>query len=510
MKTNTIQNLIHFIFKYIWLFFTILVTVELVYTLYHSKILMQQSSNGVLQSVCDEVSGRVDGVVRLLNGLSHDKIISDTSIPLFERATLLLPFQESYGLYMIAICDENVNVVSADETEPSKEPFSLAHRDYMQRLYSTGEIQITDAFVAGADNSTMNYTIAVPIKEANSVKGCIFGSIYFDDIQNIIKKSLNMKNNQFYLIGTDNVIMAGANSDIEGKNFLDATKSTYFLTSSAEDVNQNMLDNHSDSYWEFEDGDFWYVSFQTVEPTNWTLVHRTRFSSIIEMLLPGLILKIAFYGAMCALIYIFGPKYIRTHLADVNHLLNRMASMQKELFQTDKGSLDTLLDLTQDGLVDHLTGLSTRTVFLQKSTQIIQDSSSVGALMFVDLDDLKKINDNFGHEAGDLSIIHFGKVLKKFQQERSAVAARYGGDEFIILFDNLKEPDISAVAATLCKELQTEITINNHTFQIHGSIGISFYPMHGSTLETLIGKADLALYTSKRSGKNQYTCFTEI
>lgn len=510
MKKNALQNVFKFVFKYIWLFCTLLVMAEVLSTLSAANILMKQSSRGVIESVSGEISGRVDGVLRLLQGLSKEKVISDTNISLFERAILTKPFQDSYGLYMIALTDENVNVISANETEPPKENTSLAYREYMQNLYKSGHYQITDAFLAGADHKTVNYTIAVPIMKNDQVVGSVFGSIYFSDIQDIIDRNvLSNKLSEFYLLGQTNVIVAGNDETLIGHSYLNVIQNVYLLNKNATAINEDMLNGISCTNWEWDDGSLWYTTSQRIENTKWTLVYRVEYSSVIMLLLPGLLFKVLFYISLCGFIYVFGSKYIKRNLKEVNLLLDKMTMMQKELFRSDNSAnFDNILEITRDGLKDQLTGLYTRTVLFNRCDEVLE-VMHLGVVLFIDLDDLKKINNHFGHHAGDLALQKFASIIKKFNSNENDIVARYGGDEFIVLMSIESKNQIEKQIISLTESLNTSVTSGNHTFDVHGSIGVSFYPENGKTLEELVVKADLALYNAKHHGKNRYKLFDE-
>lgn len=507
MKKNILQNVIGFVLKYIWLFCALLIALELISVTYTAGILMQQSALGVMQSVSGEVSGRVDGVLRLLTGFSTDERYADTSKPLYDRVIHALPYQTSYGLYMIALTDKDVNVVSADEIVAPTEFYNLAYRDYMQRLYATGEYQITDALLSGDEKDTMNYTIAVPILKDGKVEGSVFGSIYFNDIKATLSQHSQNGGRNFYLLGAENTMMAGDDGEIYGQSFLELSAGSYFWGSSAEAVNNAMKEDKSGGFWQWDNEGLIYVTYQNVAPTNWTILYRVQFMSFFIKLLPILFIKICFYISMCGSVFFLGRRYLNRNLAQVNHLLNRMASMQKELFQSEQPDYDNLLELTQQGLTDQLTGLSTRAILFQKMIQFTGLPDSYGAVVFIDLDDLKRINDNFGHEGGDCALIHFAQVLKTYEQRYDGIAARYGGDEFVLLFHAVNENHATDISQNLCKALNTTITTKDHTFAIHGSLGVSFYPEHGTAPEDLICKADLALYAAKQKGKNQCAFF---
>lgn len=506
MKRDTLQNIFSFIFKYIWLFFVLLVILEVVFTVSTATVLMKDSSEGIIQSICGEVSGRVDGVLRLMQGLAVDENVADTSKPLFDRVIQTRPFQESYDLYMIAMTDEDVNVISADETEPPEKQTSLAYREYMQDLYKTGQYQITDAFLAGADGVTRNYTIAVPILKDGVVKGSVFGSIYFDDIKDIIQRNINNPDQGFYLLGKDNAIMAGEISELIDKSFIEATKDVHFINTNVEEVNKAIKNNQNQSNWEWEDGSLWYVNYQKVPPTEWTIVYRIRFTAILGNLLPSLLFKLAFYIVICALVYIFGPRFFKRQLADINHMLDRMTDLQSEIFQNEAETYDNLITLTKEGLKDHLTGLATRSVLIKRYNEFrdTKQTDFYGALFFIDLDDLKRINDTFGHEAGDTALLHIAETLKPYDKFDKGIAARYGGDEFILIAIGVREQEALKIANDISIKTAAIIDVKEHHIPIHTSIGISLFPTHGDSLEDMVCKADLALYAAKQQGKNRF------
>lgn len=509
MKQNILQNLIGFILKYIWIFCVLLILLEVASVTYTAGILMQQSAGGVMQSVSGEVSGRVNGVLRLLTGMSTDERFADNSKPLFDRAIQAMPYQESYNLYMIALTDQEVNVVSAGEKVAPTESYSLDYRDYMQRLYATGKYQITDAFLSGDKKNTMNYTIAVPILKGGKVEGSVFGSICFGDIENILKQHSQNSGCRFYLLSADNTIMAGDDKTLYGASFLELLlQDGYFMNGNAEMINRSIEAGEPGDFWVWDNRGLAYVTYQRVVPTDWTILYRVQFMSVFASLIPVLCIKICFYILMCAAVFFLGRRYLNRHFAQVNHLLNRMAAMQKELFQSEQTDYDSLLEFTQQGFQDQLTGLSTRAILLKKMAQFTGDANSYGAVVFIDLDDLKRINDNFGHEGGDCALLHFAQVLKRYEQQYNAIAARYGGDEFILIFNEIGKKEVFEIVQNLCSDFNTTIVTKEHAFAIHGSLGISFYPEHGMNPEDLICKADLALYSAKQGGKNRCAFFS--
>lgn len=101
-------------------------------------------------------------------------------------------------------------------------------------------------------------------------------------------------------------------------------------------------------------------------------------------------------------------------------------------------------------------------------------------------------------------------MLKKIENENDAVAARYGGDEFILVVRHIEiEEKIRELAERICLLLRREIEINDKIVQIHGSMGISKFPQDGIRLDELITKADIALYAAKQGGKNRFVIYED-
>lgn len=501
---NSLQNVITFVFKYIWLFCAVLIALELAGTIASGVILMKETAQGVMNSVNSEVSGRVQSVLQLLNGLASDDRIKDLDQPLFNRAILTEPYRQSHDLYMIGVTDENINVISSEETQPPETMTSLAYRDYMQDLYNTGETQITDAMVAGADVITMNYTIAVPIINNDQIMGSVFGAIYYDDIDTIMNNHSD-DSHSFLLLGQDLKVMSADPSENQIVSFEDIAESTHFFGKDKNDIMNDLNAQKSGYVWEWGERGLSYVLYQNVDLTEWTMVYKVQFQSILLLLLPTLFVKISLYILISSLLYVFGNRYLRRHLASINHLLDEVTQMQKQIFHNEREDYEHFLQITQQGLIDHLTGLSTRAVMINKVEQFLQSDKEQGTIIFLDLDDLKYINDTYGHEAGDAALTHIANVLMQYEKAFGGFIARYGGDEFVFIVPDIIHDKAKEIANKLRSELNTTLHLKEKAITIHASIGIAFYPDHGSNFEELICKADLALYTAKHEGKD--CCF---
>ncbi|MCF6435643.1 EAL domain-containing protein [Pseudoalteromonas sp. MMG022] len=161
---------------------------------------------------------------------------------------------------------------------------------------------------------------------------------------------------------------------------------------------------------------------------------------------------------------------------------------------------------------DTLTNLPNRFLVMERLTQQIKTATrnkTIIAVIFIDLDDFKKVNDSLGHEIGDKLLIASAQRLQDTLRDEDTVA-RLGGDEFVILINNLhNSEDIIPIAANLVRRFRIPLNIDKREFSISLSLGVSVYPQDGSTPSTLLRKADSAMYHSKQQGRNTYSFFTE-
>ncbi|MGI2079980.1 putative bifunctional diguanylate cyclase/phosphodiesterase [Shewanella putrefaciens] len=161
---------------------------------------------------------------------------------------------------------------------------------------------------------------------------------------------------------------------------------------------------------------------------------------------------------------------------------------------------------------DPLTGLPNRTLLLETIAVTIQRSrvhKRSFALMFIDLDRFKNINDSLGHALGDQFLARIARILERVVGDKGTVS-RLGGDEFVILADAVHSPDQAAdFVDKLLVQLNVPIQLNEHAIHPAASIGISIYPEDGNSAEDLIRHADIAMYSAKAAGSNQWAFFKQ-
>lgn len=157
---------------------------------------------------------------------------------------------------------------------------------------------------------------------------------------------------------------------------------------------------------------------------------------------------------------------------------------------------------------DALTGLPNRRSFVKKLEEQLKLKTQ-GAIMLLDLDNFKKINDSLGHIYGDITLKKVGETLISLSDEKIFVS-RFGGDEFLILVSNVEGPKMVEEYAHSIMELFKNIfVIKDVEFYINFSMGITLYPKDGEDTNQLIMNADTAMYRVKNCGKNSYTYFNK-
>ncbi|GGI82787.1 GGDEF-domain containing protein [Shewanella hanedai] len=161
---------------------------------------------------------------------------------------------------------------------------------------------------------------------------------------------------------------------------------------------------------------------------------------------------------------------------------------------------------------DPLTGLPNRTLLLETIAVTIQRArvhKKQFSMVFIDLDRFKNVNDSLGHALGDKFLARIARVLERVVGDKGTVA-RLGGDEFVILADEIQTPGQAAdFVDNLLLQLNTPMQLNEHTIHPAASVGISIYPDDGMTAEDLIRHADIAMYSAKAAGSNQWAFFKQ-
>ncbi len=160
-----------------------------------------------------------------------------------------------------------------------------------------------------------------------------------------------------------------------------------------------------------------------------------------------------------------------------------------------------IIDLERTAVHDPLTGALNR-LFLERHDQALQaEFGDAFALVYIDLDDFKGINDEYGHEYGDAVLRVIVQRLKR-RIRMEDVVVRVGGDEFIVILTGITtdEMALNRAVSRLHKSIDVEYSIHSKTFHVSASVGVSLYPHNGNNFDTLVQAADQAMYQVKHAG----------
>lgn len=191
-------------------------------------------------------------------------------------------------------------------------------------------------------------------------------------------------------------------------------------------------------------------------------------------------------------------------------------------FNDDKNGVSKLLEKVSDEVTavqelyhqathDPLTGLANRNLFYQTFEHYAEKASQNNtkiAVIFIDLDRFKRINDTLGHEVGDQILKRVAKRIKSVLKEDD-IAARLGGDEFVVMLTNLEKGEIEEAANGLFKTVNIPLTHDEHNLYITASMGVCVYPDDGISIETMLKLADIALYHAKENGRNHLEFYSD-
>lgn len=199
-----------------------------------------------------------------------------------------------------------------------------------------------------------------------------------------------------------------------------------------------------------------------------------------------------------------GPREVRALARSINTMITSIRHSRRDL-QAQKDALDYMAHH------DALTGLANRTLFNDRLHHALQHASRDGsrvAVLFVDLDHFKKVNDALGHNTGDKVLNIITNRLTRCLRAEDTLA-RQGGDEFTLLIEGLSTPEQAAeVARKILRAVSRPLRVEQTELYISCSIGISLYPDHGNGINELLMQADAAMYQAKNEGRDDYHFFS--
>ena len=248
-------------------------------------------------------------------------------------------------------------------------------------------------------------------------------------------------------------------------------------------------------------GVFYWNVYSWIENTNWLLLSRVNLNNYLLALLMLFALKISIFVWITKKIMKLLNKKIYKNTCCVDSMLIKS---NKIICNNDsQENIDKLLKYSVGGMIDKQTGALRRDIFLSKVQEKIVNTKTQSYLFFIDMDNLKLINDSLGHNYGDLIINLFYKKIRNFFHKQDVLIGRFGGDEFLLYLHDLPKAEL----LVLLQDINANLRGRRKGIVYSASIGIAIYPEHSRDLKELLSLADQALYKAKEDGKGTYSIY---
>ena len=439
-------------------------------------------------------------------------------------------FPNFAAVYIANVEGESVTF-SSNEDEDGNTGIGLnfTDRDYFKLVKELKKPIISDVFKARAGINYPVVVIGVPIMSNNDLKGIVIGAIKVEDIYKVIKFDKNDEDKITIVDGNNNILVSADQRLIQGDTL-------NLKDEQSEIFNQSIESNNIKIIKEVHNFDYKY-KYPIANVINWKIIidkniepykkqieeyYIASFIILLIVIICVLVLgtyiskRITSSLSELALVTTRLPEKIKkgeiinwpsSLIKEVDTLINNFVGASQiinEDFKKIRDSNEILENIVNH---DQLTGLPNRILFNRYLVDALNSSSKknlFSAVMFIDLDRLKLINDTFGHEMGDKLIKKFTERLIRFMPSEN-VFARIGGDEFAILIPEVEdEKDINKIAKEILELLQYNHILEGHDISARASIGISIFPIDGTTPEILLKNADTAMCHAKELGKNNY------
>lgn len=207
--------------------------------------------------------------------------------------------------------------------------------------------------------------------------------------------------------------MSSTNGLSYGSSYVDQLQDVRMYSMTTNTLETKLLACESGAFYSRKDGNLMYTAYGPVKNTNWDILITIDFFRLFSAMLPHLLLIAAITAAITLSLYLLVRAYSRQQKANMESMVAAVHRMERKLYKNsipEQVDYDDLLQMSSTGLRDGLTGVVTRTVFLSRMQKLLESGEygSCMTLCFVDLDDLKTLNDTHGHQAGDSALRKIG------------------------------------------------------------------------------------------------------
>ncbi|WP_181318364.1 sensor domain-containing diguanylate cyclase [Photobacterium kishitanii] len=438
----------------------------------------------------------------LLTAISNDNTVKNQLSLLSQRIEYVRPYQEAFNIEILGISDLKGNAATTynDSIE------NISYRRYFQQAIENNKLTISNLIHSPISNSYV-YIICKPF--ANSVEGgTIFASVSYDEIKKALsyQENTSIKNN---LLND----YKGTQNNCKNINILKINKLYTSLDSTK--ISYNIKNKIAFSYYAINNKyQIERLTLHQIKNTPWYLVSTFNYNQYLKERFIFIIFNILISIIASVTIGYYLMKKVSIITSPIDDFIKESTSIIPIQSQSKSDNIDinhhfnNIINTSKDGVYCSRTNLLNRKYFIQNANIKIQTHHKKFALLFIDLDNLKTINDTLGHHYGDYVISIFAQHITTFFNHPIDLAGRFGGDEFIVLTNNFNnEIDLIDKLQKLIIELNGSVSNTSTVIPFSASIGVALTDNEIRDIEQLIINADKAVYDSKKKGKNCYTFY---
>lgn len=352
----------------------------------------------------------------------------------------------------------------------------------------------------------MNFTQFMPIKKDGKVISICFVTTPLAHMSQLPPFRARYENGYYLLVDSRRSIIAHPDANklmMDIKNLVE--QETFLIGGSRQQFLDDIANRRSGSFICFFEGRLTFTFFTTVADSKWTLIHRVPMLPTMYPMLWSFGVQTLLY----ALFFVLLLRNGRKSFAPVDNIVRHVIDLNKSIRDSEPLSMENagdLIKISRRGLFDMLTGLPTRHLFHQQINELLEEAPDrLYGIFFFDMDRLKPINDNLGHEAGDKALRGFADSLASFAEEHHGLACRYGGDEFVLFVPLQSASDIPELAEKLLQNQRGRVKGRGKNYVYGTSIGICPYPCGAFSFDEALRAADLALYKAKSRGRGGFS-----
>ncbi|WP_297476777.1 diguanylate cyclase [uncultured Photobacterium sp.] len=428
--------------------------------------------------------------------------MQDPTLELSQRIEIIRPYQRAFNIETLGISD----IEGKAATTYRNNAENINYRRYFQQAIQEKKLTISNLIYSPISDSYV-YIICKPFNNTSN-EGTIFASVSYADINQALsyQENTSIKNN---------ILNNCENRNNHCKNTTELENVNIYSSLNNKQILHNIRNKKTFDYHIINNkSQLEILSLHPLKNTPWYLVTTLNYNQYLKDRVLFMIINICISVIASIAIGYYLMKKVSIITSPIDAFIKESTSIIPIQSQQKNNNIDinhhfkNIINTTKDGVYCSRTNLLNRKYFIQHANITIQKRNQNLALLFIDLDNLKAINDTLGHYYGDDVISIFAQHVKSFFNHPIDLIGRFGGDEFIVLTsDFTNEKDLINTLETLINQLSGSVSNGDIAIPFSASIGVAVTDNQTRDIEQLINNADQAVYDSKKKGKNCYSFY---